>query len=136
MSDIFSEEMKKEIIKLFDKQYKVNGIADILDQHRDVYIGIEKAMKELNSEIEDCKDEINDFDRRLDEVPAIEPIKTRFEECEEELKVCVKEDELKDMVGQTMLALMPNFKLLISKEIKKHLVTIAEYVIRNFKEKD
>ena len=137
MSDLFSEEMKKGIIKLFDEQYKKKGIAEILDTHRNVYLGIEKSMHTLASDIEDNHDELQDFERRLEEVPDIEPIRLRFIENEKQIEEIkekfISKDELQTLVGDTMLKLMPNFNEKISREVKKHLVAIAEYVIKTFK---
>jgi len=52
------------------------------------------------------------------------------------LRDYVQQDELEQLVGKTMLELIPNFNERISKEIKKHLVVLAEFVIVNFKEKE
>lgn len=120
---IFSKEMEREFIILIDKRLKYMEILNTLSTHRDVYLGIEKTMKKLNSEIEDCHDEVKDFENELDE------LKTNAKEA-------VKGEDIKDLVGQTMLALMPNFNKRISKEVRKHLVAIAEYVIKTFKEKE
>jgi len=121
--DIFSKEMEAELIKLIDKRLKVMEIPNTLSKHRSVYIGIEKAMKELNKDIVDNTETLSTFEEEINEL-------------KEEAKRSVKGEDLRDLVGQTMLHLMPNFKLSISKEIKKHLVAIAEYVIKTFKEKD
>jgi len=130
MSDIFSEEMKKEIVKLFDKRYKELNISDILDTHRDVYLGIEKTIKSLAGEIEDVNDLAKDNENSRDD------IEYSIKSIEDNLDDTIKKSELEDVVGSTMLKLMPNFNQRISKEIKKHLVTIAEFVIKNFKEKE
>ncbi len=116
MSDMFSEEMKKEFVKLIDKQLKLSKISEVLDTHRDVYLGIEKIMKELNERIVDVEDITNDLESDLDDV--------------------IKRSDMEELVGKTMLKLIPDFNKKIAMEVKKHLVAIAEYVIKNFKEKE
>jgi lipid A disaccharide synthetase len=103
MSDFFSDEMKKEIIKLFEIQYKEKGVGNTLANTRIAIQSIEEVIKDLNNRLVDTDKNV---------------------------------DEMETLVAETMLKLMPNFNLKISKEIKKHLVTIAEYVIKTFKEKD
>jgi len=68
MSDFFSDEMKKEILKLFDKRYKQLNIADILDEHENVVRNLEKKIKDLETEIEDNRDRINDLEHEFDDV--------------------------------------------------------------------
>lgn len=140
MSDFFSEEMKREINKLFDIQYMKKEIDKRFLEHKEIIEGQDKAIVNLNLKIVDCIEELSDFERRLDEVPDIEPIRDRFEQNESEIEDikenAVQKNELETLVGETMLKLMPNFNLKISKIIRSHLVSIAEFVIKNFKEKE
>jgi len=130
MSDIFSEEMKKEIIKLFDKRMIELKIKEAFDIQKDVLIGIEKKIKSLADDVEDARDMGNDNENSInDNENSIKSIEDMIEDC-------VKQDDMEQLVGKIMLRLMPNFNEKISKEIKKHLVVIAEFVIKNFKEKE
>jgi len=120
---IFSREMEHELIKLIDKRLIALEIRKTLDTHRDVYLGIEKIMKEINERLVDVEDIYRDYETDIDEL-------------KDNVKESIKGEDLEDLVGATMLKLMPNFNEKISKEIKKHLVAIAEFVIKNFKEKE
>jgi len=135
MSNIFSEEMKKEIIKLFDKRMIELKINEALNDYRDACMGIDLRVKEVNDRLVDVEDNTNDLENQFDNVATKHDLESIHKQLER-LEDYVQHDELKDMVGQTMLKLMPNFKITISKEIKRHLVTIADYVIKNFKEKE
>jgi hypothetical protein len=116
MSDLFSEEMKKELVKLIDSRLEIIRIFPTLDMQS-------KLIKEINDRLVDVEDNYNDFENDIHNL-------------QEDIKETIKGEDLEDLVGQTMLRLMPNFNEKISKEIKKHLVAIAEFVIKNFKEKE
>jgi hypothetical protein len=135
MSDIFSEEMKKEIVKLFDKRLHELKVKEALDDYRSVCMSIDLRVKDLNERLVDVEDNTNDFENQLDGVATKHDLELIHEQLEH-LENYVQHDELEDVVGKTMLKLMPNFNEKISKEIKKHLVAIAEFVIKNFKEKE
>jgi len=140
MSDIFSEEMKKEIIKLFDKRLIQLKINEAFDIQKDVLIGIEKNVKEINNRLVDVEDIANDFENSIessiDEITFINRMNELEQQVESMNGEYVHNDELEQVVGKTMLKLIPNFNERIAKEIKKHLVSIAEFVIKNFKEKE
>jgi len=141
MSDMFSEEMKKELIKLIDNQIVVSKVVKILDQHEDVYMGIEKNVKDLNERLVDFEDIANDFENASENSIDATTFNQRMNEIEQQIEGIhdgsyVQQDEIEQVVAKTMIKLMPNFNKRISKEIKKHLVTIAEFVIKNFKEKE
>ena len=135
MSSIFSEEMKKELIKIIDGRLIKSKVGETFDTHRDVMMGIEKNVKELNERLVDVEDNVNDFENNQDSYAAKHDLETIYEQLEH-LSDYVQQDELEQLVGKTMLTLMPEFNKKISKEIKKHLVAIAEFVIKNFKEKE
>ena len=98
-------------------------------------MGIDLRVKEVNDRLVDVEDNTNDLENQFDNIATKHDLESIHKQLER-LEDYVQHDELKDMVGQTMLKLMPNFKITISKEIKRHLVTIADYVIKNFKEKE
>jgi len=116
MSDIFSEEMEKAIIDLFNKRFKQLKIAEIFDTHEDVLKGIEKTIKNVKSDVEENHDEIRDL--------------------QDEIENYVKQTDLEELVGRSMLKLVPSFNLRIAKEVKFHLVAIAGLMQETFKEKD
>jgi len=141
MSDMFSEEMKKELIKIINNQIVVSKVVKILDQHQDVYMGIEKNVKDINDRLVEIEDIANDFENAaetsIDEITFI----NRMNELEQQIQSMhdgsyVQQDEIENLVSKIMLKLMPDFNKKISKEIKKHLVALAEFVIKNFKEKE
>jgi len=136
MSDIFSEEMKKEFVKLIDKRLYETKISKILDTYKDVCMDIEKNVKEINDRLVNVEDDVNDFDYEMDKKVD----ENKFDELEQKINfmkdVYIQQKDIEQVVGQTMLELIPNFNEKISKEIKKHLVAIAEFVIKTFKEKE
>jgi len=140
MSDIFSEEMKKEINKLFDKRLHELKVSEALNDYRDTCMGIDLRVKEVNDRLVDVEDTVNelehDMDSKLDESTLMIKIGDMEEQIESINDSCVQHDDMEQLVGKTMLKLIPDFNQRIAKEIKKHLVTMAEFVIKNFKEKE
>jgi len=130
MSDIFSEEMKKEFIKLIDNRLNETKIYETFDTYRDICVGIERDVKNLNDRLTDVEDISNDNEN------SINDNENSIKSVEDEINDCIKQYDLENVVGKTMLELIPNFNEKISKEIKKHLVAIAEFVIKTFKEKE
>lgn len=123
MSDIFSKEMKKELIKLMDSRLEIMRILPTIESHKKLYHNMNVNVKEINDRLVEVEDIRDIFENDIDDL-------------KQEVKESITGDKLETLVAQTMLKLMPNFKITISKEIKRHLVTIAEYVIKNFNEKD
>ena len=136
MSDIFSKEMQKELVKLINKQITLTKVSERIDVHKDVLMGIEKNVKEINDRLVNIEDDVNDFeyniDKKIDE--------NKFDELEHIVNnmkdAYIQHDEIEQLVGKTMLELIPDFNKKIANEIKKHLVAMAEFVIKNFKLKE
>ena len=61
--------------------------------------------------------------------------KDDLKQVSNKLDKMLKDDGFKQLIAQVMLSIMPEFNERISKEIKSHLVALAEFVITNFKEK-
>jgi len=140
MSNIFSEEMKKELVKLFDKRLNELKVTEALDDYRDACMGIDLRVKEINDRLVEIEDNTNDFENELDDKVDESTFNHKLNDLEQQVESMtnsyVQYEEMEELVGKTMLKLMPNFNEKISKEIKKHLVAIAEFVIKNFKEKE
>jgi predicted transcriptional regulator len=109
MSNLFSEEMKNELIKLIDRRILISKLSN--------------EFKVLNERVVDIEDNTNDFENDINDL-------------KDKVKEAVKGEDLEEVVSNTMLKLIPNFNERIAKEIKRHLVTMAEFVIENFKEKE
>lgn len=45
-------------------------------------------------------------------------------------------EDMNELVSKNMLELIPSYNQKISKEIKSHLVALAEFIIKTFKEKE
>ncbi len=134
MSDMFSEEVKKEFIKLIDKQLVKSKIVEAFDIQRDVLIGIEKNVKQINKRLVEVEDIANDFANIVESNIDMSELEQQVESIHN--GSYVQQNEIEDLVSKIMLKLMPDFNKKISKEIKKHLVALAEFVIKNFKEKE
>jgi predicted transcriptional regulator len=117
---IFSKEMEIELIGLIDKRLEIMRILPTIESYKNMCLKTEKNVKDINDRLVNVEDNTETFENDIHEL-------------NQEVKESIKGEDLKDLVGQTMLALMPNFKLSISKEIKTHLVAISEYVIKTFK---
>jgi len=113
---IFSKEMKNELFILIDERLKELKIVKNITSIESSLEEVQKNFSYMSSEVEDNNDIIK--------------------ELGDKIETAVLKDDLKTTVGETMLKLMPTFKDVISKEIKEHLVAIAEFVIEKFKIKE
>jgi len=147
--NILSEEMEKEIKLIIDKR-----LLDLTVLEDIKFLGETRTAEfsELEINVQNNKDAISDIEFSLEELkiqfenlemetPTSEQIVKRFTPLEEFIEQLnnsnfVKHIELEQLVAETMLKLMPNFNLKLSKEMKKHFVVIAKYVIKHFKEEE
>lgn len=133
---LLSQQMMKEVSDIIDARLNHILKASNIQQ-------LFKDVKELKMKKQDAEEIISEFEDTLKEldIPSSELLQERFSSIEQDIDNLVesnfiKEENLEELVGITMLKLMPNFNLKISEEIKKHFVSLAEYVIKHFKEKD
>lgn len=114
-----------------------NSIREIVDNR--VTALYDEGFKSITVALNDLQSRIERLD---DETPTSEQISKRFSLIEKDIEKIkkkveiIEEKELEQLVAKTLLKLMPEFKTKISNEIKEHLVLLAEFVIKNFKEKE